>query len=135
MTAGRVVFDRRKSGLYLYREARDLPQIELQPGERLWDGRFRVRNTGSDRIAVHAGGETAELRARLIAAGLPEPVAKRAVKSAIGLFCNGGGIISPGCCGSFAANALRAKPYQPLRHLFAVFRPDDGQQHCRALWP
>lgn len=91
MTAGRVVFDRRKSGLYLYREARDLPQIELQPGERgLWDGRFRVRNTGSDRISVRAGGETAELCARLIAAGLPEPVAKRAVKSAIGLFAMAG---------------------------------------------
>ncbi|WP_428429710.1 tRNA lysidine(34) synthetase TilS [Pararhizobium sp.] len=85
MTAGRVVFDRRKSGLYLYREARDLPQIELQPGEcTLWDGRFLVTNSGTDRIAVHARDETAELRARLIAAGLPEPVAKRAVKSAIG---------------------------------------------------
>lgn len=85
MTAGRVVFDRRKSGLYLYREARDLPQIELQSGQSaLWDDRFLVSNTGPDRIAVHAGGEMAELRARLIAAGLPEPVAKRAVKSAIG---------------------------------------------------
>jgi tRNA(Ile)-lysidine synthase len=84
MTAGRVVFDRRKSGLYLYREARGLPQIDLLPGERaLWDDRFLVKNTGSNRISVHAGGETAELRARLIAAGLPEPVAKRAVKSAI----------------------------------------------------
>ncbi len=84
MTAGRVVFDRRKSGLYLYREARGLPQVELQPGERfLWDDRFLVSNTGPDRIAVRAGGETAELRARLIAAGLPEPVAKRAVKAAI----------------------------------------------------
>lgn len=85
MTAGRVVFDRRKSGLYLYREARDLPQVELQPGQAaLWDGRFLVTNTGLDRIAVHAGGELGERRARLIAAGLPEPVARRAVKSAIG---------------------------------------------------
>ncbi|WP_426238929.1 tRNA lysidine(34) synthetase TilS [Pararhizobium sp. DWP1-1-3] len=84
MTAGRVVFDRRKSGLYLYREARGLRQMELQPGERaLWDGRFLVSNTGLDSVAVHAGGETAGLRARLIAAGLPQPVAKRAVKSAI----------------------------------------------------
>lgn len=82
MTAGRVVFDGRRSGLYLYREARGLPHLELHPGERvLWDGRFFVENTGQDRIAVHAGGETGALRARLIAAGLPEPVAKRAVKS------------------------------------------------------
>jgi tRNA(Ile)-lysidine synthase len=87
ITAGRVVFDHRKSGLYLYREARGLPQIELRPGQcALWDGRFLVKNTGSDRISVHAGGKTAELRARLIAAGLPEPVAKRAVKSAISFF-------------------------------------------------
>lgn len=85
MTVGRVVFDRRKSGLYLYREARDLPQIELQPGESaLWDGRFLVTNSGTDRMAFHAAGETAELRTRLIAAGLPEPVAKRAAKAAMG---------------------------------------------------
>lgn len=85
MTAGRVVFDLRNSGLYLYREARGLPEIELRPGQHtLWDGRFLVSNDGSDRFAVHAGGETAEFCARLIAAGLPEPVAKRAVKSAIG---------------------------------------------------
>ncbi len=85
MTAGRVVFDRRKSGLFLYREARGLPEIELRPGQcALWDGRFPVRNDGSDRFTVHSRGETAELCARLIAAGLPEPVAKRAVKSAIG---------------------------------------------------
>jgi tRNA(Ile)-lysidine synthase len=103
MTAGRAVFDRRKSGLYLYREARGLPQIELQPGERfLWDGRFLVSNTGPDRIAIRAGGETAELRARLIAAGLPEPVAKRAVKAAI--------TFSPATEGSYRHDAANALP-------------------------
>lgn len=85
LTAGRVVFDRRKSGLYLYREARDLPEIDLLPGQReLWDGRFLVRNDGPGRLTVHAASERAALCARLIAAGLPEPVAMRAVKSAIG---------------------------------------------------
>lgn len=86
MTAGRVVFDRRRSGLYLYREARNLPEIVVQPGRKaVWDGRFVVTNDGREPIVVRAGGETAQLHARLIAAGLPEPVVKRAVKS--GLTC------------------------------------------------
>ncbi|MBP1858980.1 tRNA lysidine(34) synthetase TilS [Rhizobium herbae] len=84
MTAGRVVFDVRRSGAYLYREARDLPEIVVQPGQKeIWDGRFLVANDSPESIVVGAGGETAELRARLIAAGLPEPVTKRAVKSAL----------------------------------------------------
>ncbi|OBZ95391.1 tRNA(Ile)-lysidine synthetase [Pararhizobium polonicum] len=83
MTAGRVVFDRRRSGLYLYREARDLPEMMIEPGqEAIWDGRFLVGNDGREPIVVHVGGETDELGARLIAAGLPEPVVKRAARSA-----------------------------------------------------
>lgn len=85
MTAGRVVFDRRRSGLYLYREARDLPELVVQPGEgALWDSRFLISNRGPEPIVVSAWAEKAELCARLIAAGLPEQVVKRAVKSAPG---------------------------------------------------
>lgn len=83
LTAGRVVFDCRRSGLYLYREARGLPEMIVEPGgQAMWDGRFLVTNDSAEQIAVHAGGETADLYARLIAAGLPEPVVKRAVRSA-----------------------------------------------------
>ncbi|WP_455273330.1 tRNA lysidine(34) synthetase TilS [Rhizobium herbae] len=83
LTAGRVVFDRRRSGLYLYRESRDLPEMVVKPGqEAVWDGRFLVVNESRKPITVHAGVETADLQARLIAAGLPEAVVKRAVRSA-----------------------------------------------------
>ena len=43
MTAAGAVFDRRYQGLYLYREARDLPSLTLPPGTTmLWDGRVSV---------------------------------------------------------------------------------------------
>ncbi|MGO4135166.1 tRNA lysidine(34) synthetase TilS [Rhizobium brockwellii] len=45
MTAGRVVFDLRRDGLYLARESRGILPLVLQPGEvGVWDGRFYVRN-------------------------------------------------------------------------------------------
>ncbi len=120
MTAGRVVFDRRQSGLYLYREARGLPHIELQPGQSaLWDGRFLVVNDGSQRIAAQAGGKTGELRARLIAAGLPEPVAKRAVKSAITFSA-----VTEGADGHDTTDALPPKPWmQTSIGLYDTFLP------------
>ncbi|CAD7041511.1 tRNA lysidine(34) synthetase TilS [Pseudorhizobium endolithicum] len=43
MTAGRVVFDGRRSGLYLCRETRDLPPLAVTADTAvLWDGRFRI---------------------------------------------------------------------------------------------
>jgi tRNA(Ile)-lysidine synthase len=83
MTAGRVVFDRRASGLYLYREARGLLDWALQPGEAgLWDGRFRVHNSGGTRLLVTVEGGRGPQQERLIAAGLPPGVAGRASLSA-----------------------------------------------------
>jgi tRNA(Ile)-lysidine synthase len=121
MTAGRVVFDCRQSGLYLYREARGLPHIELQPGHSaLWDGRFLIANDGSQRIAAQAGGKTGELRARLIAAGLPEPVAKRAVRSAITFSA----VTEEGADGRGATDALPPKPWmQTSIGLYDTFLP------------
>jgi len=83
MTAGRVVFDRRRSGLYLYREARNLPDLVIQPHQKaIWDGRFIVTNTGAVPLMVGGGVDAVELTARPIAAGLPEAIVKRAAKSA-----------------------------------------------------
>jgi tRNA(Ile)-lysidine synthase len=79
MTAGRCVFDRRASGLYLYREARGLTALTLACGETAtWDGRFHVRNGGSAPISVAAEGRGGPQQQRLIAAGLPPGVAGRA---------------------------------------------------------
>lgn len=58
LTAGRVVFDRRREGLYLYRENRDIPGILVPPGETaVWDDRFRVENRSGEALAVSAAGE------------------------------------------------------------------------------
>ncbi|OHV75382.1 tRNA lysidine(34) synthetase TilS [Ensifer sp. LCM 4579] len=78
MTAGRVVFDRRRSGLYLYREPRNLPVLGIGPGCRgLWDGRFSITSRGPA-LTVSAGADGAALEQRLIDAGLPKGVARRA---------------------------------------------------------
>ncbi len=83
MTAGRVVFDRRRSGLYLYREARNLPDLVIQPHQKaIWDGRFIVTNIGAEPLSVGGGLDAKELATRPIAAGLPEAIVKRAAKSA-----------------------------------------------------
>lgn len=77
MTAGRVVFDRRASGLYLYREARNLPVLAVGPGRQgTWDGRFTVKSCGpAVTVAADASGRL--WTQRLIDAGLPAGIAKR----------------------------------------------------------
>ncbi|KQY11224.1 tRNA lysidine(34) synthetase TilS [Rhizobium sp. Root482] len=96
MTAARVVFDHRRNGLYLYREARGLPEIAVEPGQRaIWDGRFNLVNSGPEPVIVRPAGEARNMDAGLIAAGLPEAVAKRALKSAPGIFPASSGPVPP----------------------------------------
>jgi len=69
MTAGRVVFDLRRSGLYLARESRGILPLSLQPGERsVWDGRFEVVNNSPFGVRIEAAG----MNARTGAAGSPK---------------------------------------------------------------
>ncbi|RDL50191.1 tRNA(Ile)-lysidine synthase [Ensifer sp. M14] len=83
LTAGRVVFDKRATGLYLYREARDLPTLALRPAETgVWDGRFTVRNGGNGMVQITTTDAGGLQQQRLIAAGVPPGVAKRAALSA-----------------------------------------------------
>lgn len=52
LTAGRVVFDRRRDGLYLYRECRGIADLVVPAGSiDVWDGRYRLTNR-TDRIIV-----------------------------------------------------------------------------------
>lgn len=45
MTAGRVIFDLRREGLYMHRENRDLSLIRVPKDTvEIWDGRYRVEN-------------------------------------------------------------------------------------------
>lgn len=48
MTLGRVLAVKRRDGLYLMREQRDLPHLALPPGgQGIWDGRFMVCNASA----------------------------------------------------------------------------------------
>lgn len=56
ITAGRVIFDRRREALYLQRESRDLPVMSLRAGEAaLWDGRYRIHNLSSASVTIFPG--------------------------------------------------------------------------------
>ena len=81
MTAGRVVFDRRRCGLYLCRETRDLPRLTLQAGETgIWDGRFRISNRG-DKSVLLAPGEVGRERGVELFAAAPPSIAMRAAQA------------------------------------------------------
>lgn len=79
ITAGRVIFDRRRDALYLQRESRDLPMISLEAGEAaLWDGRYRIHNLSSASVTVGPGvAERAVAMAEF--PDVPPAIAMRAV--------------------------------------------------------
>ncbi|MCR6501265.1 tRNA lysidine(34) synthetase TilS [Shinella sp. CPCC 101442] len=57
LTAGRVVFDRRREGLFLYRECRGIERLVVSAGEAaVWDGRYRVSNGSRGSIVIGAVG-------------------------------------------------------------------------------
>jgi len=77
LTAGRVIFDRRKEGLYLMRENRDVPTITVAPGETgLWDERFEIVNRS--KVAVSVSGGVAAYEEDLAPTAVPTGVLKRA---------------------------------------------------------
>ena len=61
MTAGRVVFDLRRDGLYLARETRGLVPLAIGAGERgVWDGRYLLANGSGVEVTVEASGASAD---------------------------------------------------------------------------
>ncbi|CDZ53986.1 tRNA lysidine(34) synthetase TilS [Neorhizobium galegae] len=79
ITAGRVIFDRRRDGLYIVRENRGILPLHVAPGDTaIWDGRYRIMNTGPNEIVV---GPTAPDRdeALTLFPGVPPAIAMRAV--------------------------------------------------------
>ncbi len=79
-TAGGVVFDLRRNGLYLMRESRNIAALHLAPGTwGVWDGRFDVSNDGADAVEIVAAEASAPLA---FAAGTPKGAALRAAASA-----------------------------------------------------
>ncbi len=79
-TAGGVVFDLRRNGLFLMRESRNIDALHLAPGARgIWDGRFEVFNDGHGGVQIVAAGATSRM---VFAAGTPKGAAMRAAASA-----------------------------------------------------
>lgn len=77
-TAGGVVFDRRADGLYLYREARGIAETVIHGDlEVVWDGRYRISNTGPAPVTVRPG----PLVMPETFGALPTGVARRALKA------------------------------------------------------
>ena len=57
-TVGRVILDRRRSGLYLCRESRNLPSLALAPGAAaIWDDRFRISNLSDEALTLLPSGD------------------------------------------------------------------------------
>ncbi|NTH13219.1 tRNA lysidine(34) synthetase TilS [Agrobacterium rhizogenes] len=75
-TAGGVVFDLRRDGLYLMRESRDIRPLVLAAGaDGIWDGRFQIGNHGAAAICVEATGTTGAME---FPEGLPKGAVQRA---------------------------------------------------------
>ncbi len=56
ITLSRALVERRKDGLFLMRENRDILPLEIPAGETAeWDGRFRITNTGTQTVRVTPG--------------------------------------------------------------------------------
>ena len=88
LTAGRVVFDRRRDGLHLYREDRGLQPLVLSAGETgMWDGRFRVSSHSTRPIVIFASSA---------AAGALNGPALRAARTAPRVEFSGGGAVEAG---------------------------------------
>lgn len=78
ITAGRVIFDLRRDGLYISRENRGLLPLHIASGQTAtWDGRYRIVNRGEAEIVV---GSTAPDRDEALSLfpDVPPAVAMRA---------------------------------------------------------
>ena len=89
LTAGRVVFDHRRDGLYLYRECRGIAPLAVPASaSAVWDGRCRVVNRTGRTLVVSAAGDA-------LGEGLRGP-AQRAARAASRLNFEDGGLVQEG---------------------------------------
>lgn len=75
LTAGRVVFDRRRDALHLYRECRDIVPLVLSAGEaKTWDGRYHVSSKTGQAFVISARGALGKgSRGRHCGRAVPRP--------------------------------------------------------------
>ena len=81
LAAERVILDRRGRSLFIGREVRGLPRVEIAAGEAAcWDNRFHIANNGDGPALVAAGDVQADpLVGPPLADGLPKGVFRRAM--------------------------------------------------------
>lgn len=83
LTAGRVVFDNRRNGLFLCRENRELPEIRAAAGEtRVWDSRFRVTNSAAEPMTI-GPARVDRQEAQALFPGVPASIALRAARGMV----------------------------------------------------
>lgn len=124
MTAGGVVFDLRRDGLYLVRENRGILPLVLQPGEAgVWDGRFHARNGSTVPIEIEA---TANYTPSFPPSGLTQGMSQEAsaprslgagdtsrIVESITAQTRGGGILVTSLGSSPRAGMRGSLPYRP----------------------
>lgn len=60
LALGRCIIETRPENILLYREMRSIPTITVEPGtSEIWDGRYRVTNTGMHPVIIQACGKQA----------------------------------------------------------------------------
>jgi tRNA(Ile)-lysidine synthase len=80
MTVGRVLLDRRRDGLYIFREQRNLPELQIESsGQAVWDDRFLVKNGSDFPINVAAGRVGTAAQAAALFPSAPSGVVKPAM--------------------------------------------------------
>jgi tRNA(Ile)-lysidine synthase len=105
VTAGRVVFDWRRDGLYLTREDRGILPLALAQGaSAIWDGRFVIANHSGSEIRVEKQG--AMPAQNDVDDRLPRSALKRAMAAAPAVFAGDDAIVS----GAFSGD-MEVIPY------------------------
>ncbi|MCZ7862178.1 tRNA lysidine(34) synthetase TilS [Agrobacterium salinitolerans] len=80
LTVGRVLLDRRRDGLYMFREQRSLPELHIGAYEQmLWDDRFFVKNGSAFPVHVKARRASNAAEAAALFPSVPVGVAKQAM--------------------------------------------------------
>ncbi|NTE36429.1 tRNA lysidine(34) synthetase TilS [Agrobacterium tumefaciens] len=80
LTVGRVLLDRRRDGLYMFREQRNLPELDIGANDQgLWDDRFLVKNGSAFPVHVKAHRASDAAEAAALFPSVPAGVAKQAM--------------------------------------------------------
>lgn len=119
-TLARAAVDVRRQGIFIRREARDLPVVPLDAGGVVWDGRMQVaahaagRGAGESLAVGPLGPERAKQLQRDVPAGIPPALARAALAAEPALFARGacaGALSAAGMAGHGVTSAPVVAPF------------------------